>query len=129
MKQITFDPRIFVNTPYIECPKCGSKAFGILSIYEDRYLRRCKNCLFPKANEKSAHTPLPRLKKKVIYIDQMAISNMMKILNPETKAYKKGSVDEFWFLLFNKLDYLSKLQLIICPDSEFHEEESLLFIA
>ena len=56
----------------------------------------------------------------------MAISNMMKALNPEIKAHKKGSIDEFWFLLFNKLDYLCKLQLIICPDSEFHKKESLL---
>ncbi len=126
MEKYTFNPRIFINPPYIKCPKCNNATFGVLSVHDNFYLRRCKNCLHPRATEESVRIPLPTLKKKVIYIDQMAISNMMKVLNPETKSYKKGSVDEFWFLLFNKLDYLSKLQLIICPDSEFHEEESLL---
>lgn len=126
MKKYTFDPRIFISPPYIKCPKCSNDTFGVLSIHDNFYLRRCKNCLYPRANEKSIRITLPALKKKVIYIDQMAISNMMKKLNPQTKASKKGDIDDFWLLLFNKLDYLSKLQLIICPDSEFHKEESLL---
>jgi len=126
LKKYTFDPRIFINPPYIKCPKCNNNTFGILSIQKDRYLRRCKNCMYPRANEKPVCTPLQSLNKKIIYIDQMAISNMMKALNPQTNAYKKNGTNEFWFLLFNKLDYLCKLQLIICPDSEFHKKESLL---
>ena len=86
MGKFTFDPRIFINPLYIECPNCKNNTFGILSIQEDRYFRRCKNCLYPRADEKSICTPLPNLKKKIIYIDQMAISNMMKALNPSRAA-------------------------------------------
>lgn len=68
---------------------------------------------------------LPRLNKKVIYLDQFVISNMMKALNPETKAYRKGTIDQFWLTLYERLDSLCKLQLIICPMSESHREESL----
>jgi len=49
---------------------------------------------------------------------------MMKALNPETPAYKKGRIDPFWRKLFEKLDTLSKLQLIVCPDSDTHNSES-----
>jgi len=51
---------------------------------------------------------------------------MMKVLNPKTKAYQKETLDSFWLRLFEKLDSLCKLQLIICPYSGFHIEESLL---
>lgn len=71
--------------------------------------------------------PLPELNKKVIYLDQFAISNMMKALNPETKAFKDKRVDPYWLTLFQKLDRLSKLQLIACPDSTFQEDESLMW--
>ncbi len=70
--------------------------------------------------------PLPELNKKIIYIDQFAISNMMKAINPKTKAYKKGTLDGFWVRLLERLHSLCKLQLAICPDSAFHREESLL---
>ncbi|WNQ12062.1 hypothetical protein MJA45_03090 [Paenibacillus aurantius] len=47
----------------------------------------------------------------------------MKVLNPKTKANKKG-IDEYWLRLFERLDRLCKLQLIVCPDSEYHDNES-----
>jgi len=83
-------------------------------------VRRCKNCWY------TSNFPLPRLNKKVIYIDQFAVSNMMKVLNPKTKAYQKETLDSFWLRLFERLDSLCKSQLIICPHSGFHIEESLL---
>jgi len=51
---------------------------------------------------------------------------MMKALNLKTKAYQKETLDNFWLRLFEKLDSLCKLQLIICPYSSFHLEESFL---
>jgi hypothetical protein len=119
------DPKIFINPPYIKCPKCGKNSFGILGIYDNHYCRRCRECFYPKGDEPYVRYPLPKLKKKIIYIDQFAISNMMKALNPETKAYKKGTIKKFWLTLFEKLDKLSKLQLIVCPYSESHRYESL----
>lgn len=126
METITIDPKMFISPPYIKCPKCGEDSFGILMICDHHYCRRCKNCLYPKRDEPSTSYPLPKLNKKIIYIDQFAISNMMKILNPDTNAYKKGTLDNFWLTLFEKLDSLCKLQLILCPHSSFHTSESLV---
>lgn len=127
VKYITISPKDFIHGPYLKCPKCSKNTFGVLMICEHHYCRRCSECLYPypSRNEGSAEYPLPELNKKVIYIDQFAISNMMKFLNPNTKAYQKG-VDPFWAKLFEKLDTLCKLQLIICLDSDFHRHESLL---
>ena len=95
-------------------------------ICNHHYCRRCKDCFFPRGTEPASSYPLPELNKKVVYVDQFAISNMMKALNPQTKPYKKGTLDEFWVRLFERLDSLCKLQLITCPDSGFHTDESLL---
>jgi hypothetical protein len=95
-------------------------------ICEEHYLRRCKECFFPQGTEHSALYSLPKLSKKIIYLDQFAISNMMKALNSKTKASKKGELDKFWFTLFEKLYFLFRSQMIICPESIFHTYESLL---
>jgi hypothetical protein len=50
----------------------------------------------------------------------------MFALNPQTKQFREGRVDAFWRTLYEKLDHLSKLHLIVCPDSRVHEEESLI---
>lgn len=126
MGTFNFDPRMLVSGPFITCPKCHRETFGILAIHDKSYVRRCKNCLYPKGDEPAACYLLPDLNKKVIYLDQFAISNMMKVLNPKTDAYKKGRIDDYWLRLFERLDSLCKLQLITCPDSEFHNNESLV---
>lgn len=126
MTTIKLDPRTFISAPYVKCPKCGRDSFGILMISDHSYFRRCRECLYPRGTEPQARYPLPELRKKIIYIDQFAVSNMMKALNPDTKAYKKGTLDDFWLRLFERLDSLCKLQLVICPASGFHTDESLL---
>lgn len=123
MGDFHFNPKDMITGPYITCPKCTEDTFGILSIYDNSYTRRCKSCLYPKGNEGYMSFALPKLNKKIIYLDQFAISNMMKVLNPQTKANKKG-IDGFWLRLFEKLYSLSRLQLIVCPDSEYHDSES-----
>jgi len=125
-RYIKISPRDFINEPYIDCPKCGKKAFGVLMICDNHYCRRCRECFYPRGHEQAAAYPLPELNKKIIYLDQFAISNMMLVLNPETKAHQKGRVDPFWKTLFEKVDSSCKLQLIICPDSDFHRHESML---
>jgi hypothetical protein len=69
--------------------------------------------------------PLWPLKKTVIYVDQFGISNMMKALNPEIKGHERARGEPFWLELFETLDRLCKLQLVICPDSDDHKTESL----
>jgi hypothetical protein len=115
VSELVFDPREFIQAPFIACPRCGTgNAFGVLSIGSG-YTRRCRECW---------HTdrfPLPRIRKTVVYLDQLVISEMMKALNPAARAH--GRVDSFWLELFERLDVLSKLQLIICPDSETHRDD------
>lgn len=121
VKEIKIDPKMFISPPYQKCPKCCQPdTFGTLMVNDDSFTRRCSSCWHTDS------IPLPELNKKVIYIDQFAISNMMKSLNTKTDANKKGRVDIFWRTLFEKLDRLCKLQLIICPDSNIHTEESLM---
>lgn len=117
------DPRLLISPPFVECPKCGKEAFGVVGIYRHCYSRRCRECLHPDGNDPHRSTfHLPRLAKKLIYLDQCCISNMMKALHPDTRR----KVDLYWVELFSKLDRLSKLQLIVCPSSGMHQQESLL---
>lgn len=111
----------FVNAPYWDCPKCKEPYFGVLGIGEFHYTRRCAKCGHPKGTEPSASYPLPDLKKTVIYLDQCILSSMIKSLHPD----RENKPDPFYLEAFKLLDRLSKLQLIVCPDSEFHEDESI----
>lgn len=126
VKTIKWDPKIFINPPYITCPKCKKETFGVLGIYSTSYCRRCKECLYPEGNERTTYYPLPELNKKVIYLDQLVISNMMFAINPNVSKSKKNKLEIYWDELFNKLDRLVKLQLIVCPKSSLHAEESLM---
>jgi len=118
----------FIHGPYIKCPKCGKNSFSVAIICDHHYFRRCTECFYPDycKGEEGVKYQLPKLNKKVIYIDQFAISNMMKFLNPSVKSHEKVKADIFWGKLFEQLNTLCKLQLIICPDSDIHETESLL---
>jgi hypothetical protein len=102
-----------VRDPFT-CPKCGKeKTFGLLAIYARHCVRRCTDSSF----DESLH--LPEIKKRIIYLDQFVISNMMKELEPaNTNAHP------FYRPLFEKLDRLSKLQLIVCPESPIQDYES-----
>jgi len=120
VQEVTITPQMFINPPYVECPYCKKKEFGVIHVSSESYTRRCRSCL------KSSSFSLPALKKRIVYLDQMAISEMMKLLNPTVDVKKKGRIKRVWKKLFEKLDRLVKLQLIICPDSTLHYYESLV---
>jgi hypothetical protein len=109
---------MFINEPYVTCPKCGKDAFGVLSIYARRYSRRCAECRYDES------FGLPPVSRKVIYLDQFAISEMMKSINESLK--KTDKVNPFFRKLFEKLDALNKMQVIICPESTNHFDESFV---
>jgi hypothetical protein len=111
-----FDPRDLIGPPFRECPRCGKPAFGSMSIDGESHTRRCRECFLTKAE------PLWPLKKKVIYVDQFAISNMMKALDVTARGHDRARADAFWLALFEALERVCKLQLAICPDSEQHQE-------
>lgn len=125
MDTITISPSDFISPPFIECPNCKEIAFGVLHITSNSYSRRCKECLFPKGDLSAATFDLPKLKKKILYLDQCAISNMMKALNPHLISNPNRSIDPFWNNLFVKIFRLCKMQRVVCVESSFHTDESL----
>ncbi len=116
----TVDMRDFIGPPYWPCPKCGKDTFGVMIISRDSYMRRCRECWHKH------DYPLPRLKKKIIYLDQFVISELMKLNNPSTKGHSAVSAEPFWQELSDLLKQLRKLQLLCCPSSGEHVNESLL---
>src|SRR5882762_7984011 len=122
MSTITIDPRDFISGPFRKCPKCGAEQFGVLMVSGKHYIRRCRE----RACWHTQRINLPGISKKIIYLDQFAISNMMKALNPEVKGHERAAADPLWRELFEALDVVCKLQLVVCPDSNEHRNESLL---
>ena len=112
-----FDPKMFITGPFHPCPECGQMQFGTLSIRGNVHSRRCRHCFH---NESET---LPPLKKKLIYLDQMVLSGIAKEIDPVWRE-KTQHRDDFWLQAFDRIDRLVKLQLIVCPDSPIHEEES-----
>jgi hypothetical protein len=115
------DPRQLVHGPFVTCPNCGSNEFGIYQVGVEMYSRRCRQCWF------KGSFPLPPLSRKVVYIDQFAISNMMKTLNARSPRHASAKADPFWLKLFEALERVVKLQLVVCPDSDVHHNESMVF--
>jgi hypothetical protein len=37
-----FDPRDFIQPPFVKCPQCGGAEFGVLMVHGDNYTRRCQ---------------------------------------------------------------------------------------
>ena len=68
---------------------------------------------------------LPKLKKKIIYVDQFAFSNIMKMLCPDVQGHERAASEPFWKELFEILAVVCHLQLVACPDSREHHHESL----
>ncbi len=113
------DPKLFIQPPFRGCPGCKGANYGVLGVYGHHYIRRCRDCWCTDSY------PLPEIEKTVIYLDQLVISNMMKAINPHTKAHQEGRVDKVWVEIFERLHSLVKLQVIVCPDSRMHNRESL----
>lgn len=120
MPTVTINPKDFILPPYIACPHCSKTEFGVLHISGTYYVRRCRSCWH------TVEFPLPAIRKEVIYIDQFAFSNMLKVRDETTKGHERASENPFWEGLWDALAKLRRCQLICCPDSQEHENESLL---
>lgn len=67
-----FDPRMLVTGPLHPCPRCGKVEFGTLSVTDNVHSRRCRHCFHDQQER------LPPLAKKLIYLDQMVLSEIAK---------------------------------------------------
>jgi hypothetical protein len=68
----------------------------------------------------------PQLAKRIVYLDQWALSEMANSLDPVLRARKGARVDGFWLELYRQLERLVKLHVIVCPVSPLHEREALI---
>ena len=113
------DPRKFITGPFRPCPKCGKPEFGTLNVGDHYISRRCRECWHTDGER------LPPLNKKIVYLDQMILSNMAKTLDPEW-GKQRPQQDGYWARAFDALDRALKLQLIVCAYSRTHERESVV---
>ena len=111
---------MFELPPFRDCPACnGADQLGILSVGSDAIVLRCRACRF--SNEE----PLPALTKKVLYLDQNALSEVFKT---KTRTRRAGAPHEaFWASVTEKVHRLVSLQQIVCAESDIHRDETLVF--
>ncbi len=109
----------WVGPPYETCPSCGAETFGRLWVRSRSYTRKCDRC------GQRGNFDLPDLRKKVIYLDQFALIGMLKALHPQAPRIPEADAER-WRMLFERLDRITRLQLVVCPESPAHEVESAL---
>ena len=100
-----------------KCPDCGALAFGSLRIGQkwggQDYLElACEKCW------STYECDLPRLQKRILYLDQSAISLMMRD--------RQTGKDTRWSELLGRLKSMVQWQRLICPSSWEHRQESEL---
>ena len=69
---------------------------------------------------------LPKPRKALLYLDQGPLSDLAKILDPESPRHERARKDAFLVDVGLRIERLVKLQVLICPMSFFHHAESLL---
>jgi hypothetical protein len=96
------------------CPNCFKDTCHILITSEPiSFIEICNNCKHFKS------LPNPSLNKKIIYLDHFCIDNIGKIRVGKSfsHAIKYEKIDK-------QLQLLVKRQLIVCPNSGFHDLET-----
>jgi hypothetical protein len=110
---------MFELPPYRKCPRCKAEAFGTLSVGGTVAEKRCAECRY------SHGEILPDLDKRVVYLDQFAVSELYKT---KTKTRRPAAPSEqFWqdcYALANRA-YLR--QQVIFPFSNLHSDETIVF--
>ena len=116
--------RLMISGPYKQCPNpaCSDpNSFGVFTPMGDQkgYSRECIKCGHQQGYS------FPKIKKKILYLDQFVISNLIKLLDKSHPSHAKIKSDPFWSALFIKLEAATRSQAIVCPDSYYHRDESL----
>lgn len=96
-----------------KCPYCGKKTFRRLDIYRNNIIWKCKSCM------KTKREKLFPLRKKIIYVDQLVYSLILK-------SSKKNKGDK-WHKLGEKIIQLVEDQIVVCPYSNIHRTETELY--
>lgn len=119
-------PVFSVGLPFRDCPSCGTAGGqGLVDVMGGRALRRCQAC---RADELVPLPPAPT--PEVLYLDQLAVSNLAKALHPDSaerfSAGDRRTQDGFWPTLYDRVERLVKAALLTCPISSIHFRETSL---
>lgn len=106
------------RAPFQKCPSCGGPRLGILSAGGATLRRRCEKCRY------AISIPLPKLSKKVIYLDQFAISEIYKVKSGRRRPQSGGQA--FWEEVTALIDRAYLLQQVIFPGSNIHRDETIV---
>jgi hypothetical protein len=110
---------MFEIAPFRKCPRCKSESFGTLSVGGNRVTKRCKEC------RHSHDEVLPDVDKRVIYLDQFAVSELYKT---KTKTRKLGAPHEqFWQDCYTLANRAYLRQQVIFPASNLHSDETIVW--
>lgn len=111
---------MFEHGPWKDCSACGGKStLGVLAVAGKRLQRRCKYC------REGVTERLPELDKRVIYLDQNAMSETYKVAAGIRRA--GAAHEKFWTDLNSQVQRLVLLQQAIFPDSDLHSSETIVF--
>ena len=118
------EPRDLITPPYDDCPACGARdELGLVMVTATGYIKHCRRCMGAQTSELPTLAP-----KRVLYLDQMAISNLLKTRLP---AHQHKFADDnpgtqfgFWPRLLDRLERLVHLNLLVCPRSSVHDLEA-----
>ena len=90
-----------------DCPSCGAvDSYGNVDVYGMHVRRACKRCRFRE------DIALPRVRKKVLYLDQFFFSHAFR------------GRDEQFVRAARLVARLASLQLLVAPFSSGHEDET-----
>lgn len=110
---------MFEHGPFRTCPNCGAdKAFGILHVLDNRLRRRCTRCRHAKVET------FPALDKKVIYLDQLALSEVFKVRTG--KMATTAPHYRLWSDLSAAIEDVLLYQQAIFPASNIHLTETIV---
>lgn len=112
-------PFMYELPPFRKCPKCKKDAFGTLSVGGTVVEKRCAACRYSHGES------LPDLDKRVVYLDQFAVSELYKT---KTKTRRPGAPSEqFWQDCFTLANRAYLRQQVIFPVSNLHSDETIVF--
>lgn len=110
---------MFELPPFHQCPCCKQPGFGKLSVGGNSVTKRCKLCRY------SHEEILPDLDKRVVYLDQFAISELYKT---KSGTRRKGAPHEqFWKDCYARANRAYLRQQVIFPVSNLHSDETIVW--
>jgi hypothetical protein len=104
--------------PFGMCPGCRRDTFGILSAGRDHVTLRCTECRY------SHSEALPKVEKRVIYLDQSIFSLLFQV---EGGGRLPMGHEEFARELYSRLRRVVLLQQVVLPHSDVHHDETIVF--